>query len=272
MTLALNAVCAGYGGTDAIHEIDLVVRPREIVTLVGNNGAGKSTLVKAISGLLAIRAGSISFEGRRIDGWSVAARMRLGIAHVPEGRQIFSGFTVGENLKLGGYLHQGRGNEAHDRLEEIERLFPMLRERASALAGNLSGGQQQLLAIGRGLMAAPKLLLLDEPSLGLAPRVVAEIFDLIVRLRAQGLAILLSEQNARLGLAIADRGYVLENGRVVLTGTGADLIRSHEVAERYLGVGVDLEARSAERSTALAGRLRDLLAPATQRREPDGKP
>jgi branched-chain amino acid transport system ATP-binding protein len=259
MTLKLNAVSAGYGGVNVIHDVDLVVRPREIVTLVGNNGAGKSTLVKTISGLIPVRSGTISFDGRRIDGWSTAARMRLGIVHVPEGRQIFSGFTTGENLKLGGYLQTSGRNNANTRREEIWQLFPMLRDRMSALAGNLSGGQQQMLAIGRGLMAGPKLLMLDEPSLGLAPRVVSEIFDLIVRLREQGLAILLSEQNARSSLAIADRGYVIENGHVVLTGTGQDLLRSRDVADRYLGVGVALESQSADRRTRLAKHLRKLL-------------
>jgi branched-chain amino acid transport system ATP-binding protein len=262
MTLELNAVSAGYGSVDVIHEVDLVVRPREIVTLVGNNGAGKSTLVKAISGLIWLRAGSIRFEGQRIDGWSTAARMRLGIVHVPEGRQIFSGLTAAENLTLGGYLNAGKRNDANARREEVCRIFPMLRDRMSALAGNLSGGQQQMLAIGRGLMAGPRLLLLDEPSLGLAPRVVSEIFDLIVALREQGLAILLSEQNARLSLAISDRGYVIENGRVVLTGSGQDLLRSREVADRYLGIGGEPESRAADRSANLTTRLRDLLQPA----------
>jgi branched-chain amino acid transport system ATP-binding protein len=264
MTLKLDAVSAGYGGVDVIHDIDLVVRPREIVTLVGNNGAGKSTLVKAISGLLPVRAGSISFEEKRIDGWSTAARIRSGIVHVPEGRQIFSGFSIAENLQLGGYLHTSRRSDATTRQQEVWRLFPLLRERASTLAGNLSGGQQQMLAIGRGLMAEPKLLMLDEPSLGLAPRVVSEIFDLIVRLREQGLAILLSEQNARLSLDIADRGYVVENGRVVLTGSGQELLRSQEVADRYLGVGVELEGQSGDRRDELVGRLRDLSQPGMQ--------
>jgi branched-chain amino acid transport system ATP-binding protein len=259
MTLELKGVSAAYGNISVIHDVDLVVRSREIVTLVGSNGAGKSTLIKTISGLIPVRTGIISFEGHRIDGWSTAARLRSGIVHVPEGRQIFSGFSTAENLELGGYLRTGARNDADLRLEEIWRLFPMLRDRKSALAGNLSGGQQQMLAIGRGLMAAPKLLMLDEPSLGLAPRVVAEIFDLIVRLREQGLAILLSEQNARLGLSIADRGYVIENGRVVLAGSGQDLLRSPDVADRYLGVGVALDNQSADRRTQLANRLRALL-------------
>lgn len=264
MTLELKAVSASYGSVNVIHEVDLVVRPREIVTLVGNNGAGKSTLVKTISGLLPVRSGIISFEERRIDGWSTAARMRLGIVHVPEGRQIFPGFTTAENLAIGGYLRARMDDDVTTRREEIWRLFPKLRDRRSALAGNLSGGQQQMLAIGRGLMAGPKLLMLDEPSLGLAPRVVSEIFDLILRLREEGMGILLSEQNARQSLAIADRGYVIENGRVVLTGTGQDLLRSREVADRYLGIGGELESGSVERSARLTIGLRNLLQPAPQ--------
>jgi len=260
MTLDLRGVCAGYGGADAIHAIDLTVRPREIVALLGNNGAGKSTLVKAVSGLIPVRAGTISFEGRRIERWSTAARMRAGIVHVPEGRQIFAGFTTAENLELGGYLLRNTRNDAGKARQEIRRRFPMLSERMSTPGGNLSGGQQQMLAIGRGLMATPRLLMLDEPSLGLAPRVVAEVFDLIAALREQGLAILLSEQNANLSLAIADRGYVIDNGRVVLSGSGQELLRSKEVAERYLGVGVAPASQSADHRTQLADKLRALLS------------
>jgi len=259
MTLALTAVSAGYGGADVIRGIDLAVRPGEIVTLIGANGAGKSTLCKAVSGLVALRAGTIAFDGRRIDTLSTAARMRLGIVHVPEGRQIFAGLTVGENLALGGYVHGGRASHAGARLDQVGARFPVLRERLGALAGNLSGGQQQMLAIGRGLMADPKLLILDEPSLGLAPRLVGEMFALVQGLRAQGLAILLAEQNARLSLAIADRGYVIENGRVALSGRGQDLLRSHEVAERYLGVGATPAIDAAGGGAPLAERLRALL-------------
>jgi branched-chain amino acid transport system ATP-binding protein len=259
--LELHGVAAGYAGVTVIHDIDLTVGPREIVALVGNNGAGKSTLVKAISGLLAIRAGTISFEGRRIERWPTAARMRAGIVHVPEGRQIFAGFSTAENLALGGYLHAGAraGDNAADPREEIWQRFPVLRDRAATPGGNLSGGQQQILAIGRGLMARPRLLLLDEPSLGLAPRVVTEVFDLIKELRERGIAILLSEQNANLSLAIADRGYVVENGRVVLSGSGRELLRSREVAERYLGIGSATQDQSAQRRSELAARLRELL-------------
>jgi branched-chain amino acid transport system ATP-binding protein len=232
--LELQNISAGYGGVDVIRDIDLIVRAGEIVTLVGANGAGKSTLVKTISGLVPARSGTITFDGRRIETASTATRMRLGIAHVPEGRQVFAGLTVAENLALGAYVHRGHADETQARLGQVGARFPVLRERLSALAGHLSGGQQQMLAIGRGLMAAPKLMILDEPSLGLAPRLVSEMFELIQGLRRQGLAILLSEQNAQLSLAIADRGYVIENGRVALSGSGQDLLRSKDVADRYL--------------------------------------
>ncbi len=258
MTLELHQVSAGYGGVDVVHGIDLTVRAGEIVTLVGANGAGKSTLVKTISGVVPARAGTIAFAGQRIERLAVAARMRRGIVHVPEGRQIFAGLTVGENLALGGYVHRGRAEDAGARLAAVTARFPALRDRLTGLAGNLSGGQQQMLAIGRGLMADPKLLILDEPSLGLAPRLVGEMFDLVRGLREQGIAILLSEQNAQMSLAIADRGYVIENGRVALTGAGAELLQSKEVAERYLGIGAEPGRASADHAD-LAQSLRALL-------------
>jgi branched-chain amino acid transport system ATP-binding protein len=257
--LTLHDISAGYGGVDVIRGIDLTVRAGEIVTLVGANGAGKSTLVKTISGLVPARSGTITFDDRRIETASTATRMRLGIAHVPEGRQVFAGLTVAENLALGAYVHGGRPEQTQARLAEVGARFPVLRDRMSALAGNLSGGQQQMLAIGRGLMAAPKLMILDEPSLGLAPRLVSEMFELIQGLRRQGLAILLSEQNAQLSLAIADRGYVIENGRVALSGSGQDLLRSKDVADRYLGVGATAEAAGPAGGGQLAERLRALL-------------
>lgn len=259
MTLELHRLSAGYGGMNVIHDIDLTVRPHEIVTLVGANGAGKSTLLKTISGLTLSRSGTITFDGERIDAAPTATRMRLGIVHVPEGRQIFSGLSVSENLELGAYIHR-RGSEGTDtRRAEVATRFPVLQERLSEVAGNLSGGQQQMLAIGRGLMSRPKLLMLDEPSLGLAPRLVTEIFELIVSLRDQGLAILLCEQNAQLSLAIADRGYVIENGRVALTGSGQELLQSKDVADRYLGVGAKLETSLDRRTNNASMRLRDLL-------------
>lgn len=259
MTLELQRLSAGYGGMDVIHDIDLTVRPREIVTLIGANGAGKSTLLKTISGLTPSRTGTITFNGERIEATPTATRMRLGIVHVPEGRQIFSGLSVSENLELGAYIHRRRSDETDAQRAEVATRFPVLRERMLEVAGNLSGGQQQMLAIGRGLMSHPKLLMLDEPSLGLAPRLVTEIFDLIVSLRDQGLAILLSEQNAQLSLAIADRGYVIENGRVALTGSGQELLRSKDVADRYLGIGAELESAGVDEKDKLTNRLRDLL-------------
>jgi branched-chain amino acid transport system ATP-binding protein len=258
VTLELRRITAGYGGIDVVHEIDLVVRPGEIVTLVGSNGAGKSTLVKAISGLIPIREGTMLLDETRIDAASTALRMRLGIVHIPEGRQIFSGLSVAENLELGAFIHKGDASRIAETQRSVLKYFPTLRERLTSVAGNLSGGQQQMLAIGRGLMANPKLLILDEPSLGLAPLVVAEIFRLITDLRKQGLAILLSEQNAQLALAIADRGYVIEKGRVALTGTGRELLQSKDVSDRYLGVGTKLESSAGQRRSFIVMRLRAL--------------
>jgi branched-chain amino acid transport system ATP-binding protein len=259
MTLELQRLSAGYGGTDVIHDIDLTVRPREIVALIGANGAGKSTLLKTISGLTPSRTGTITFNGERIEAAPTATRMRLGIVHVPEGRQIFSGLSVSENLELGAYLHRHRSDETDAQRIEVATRFPVLCERMSEVAGNLSGGEQQMLAIGRGLMSRPKLLMLDEPSLGLAPRLVTEIFNLIVGLRDQGLAILLSEQNAQLSLAVADRGYVIENGRVALTGSGHQLLQSKGVADRYLGVGARHESSSPHLKDGISRRLHDLM-------------
>jgi len=259
MTLELQRLSAGYGGIDVIHDIDLTVRPREIVTLIGANGAGKSTLLKTISGLTRSSTGTITFNGARIEASPIATRMRLGIVHVPEGRQIFSGLSVSENLELGAYIHRRRSDEADAQRADVATRFPVLRERMLEVAGNLSGGQQQMLAIGRGLMARPKLLMLDEPSLGLAPRLVTEILDLIISLRDQGIAILLSEQNAQLSLAVADRGYVFENGRVVLTGSGKELLQSRDVADRYLGIGTIHESSSPRLKDGISRRLHALM-------------
>jgi len=259
MSLELRGISAGYAGVNVIHEISLVVRPREIVTLVGANGAGKSTLLKCISGLISCSGGAMKFNDKNIEQVSTAARMQLGIVHVPEGRQIFSGLTVAENLQLGGFIHWRDSRRADENQAKVLERFPALQERLSETAGNLSGGQQQMLAIGRGLMSQPKLLMLDEPSLGLAPRMVLEIFNLIDALRQQGIAILLSEQNAQLSLAVADRGYVIENGRVVLTGLGQELLQSKEVADRYLGAGAQAKSSEEAKGSELVTRLRDLL-------------
>jgi branched-chain amino acid transport system ATP-binding protein len=256
--LELKAVSVGYGRNRVLQNVNLTLERGEIVTLLGANGAGKSTLAKSISGLIHAEAGSILLDGEPIEALPPAERLRRGIAHVPEGRQIFAGMTVAENLALGAYASPDADNT--ERLQFIWTLFPILRERMQDLAGNFSGGQQQMLAIARGLMSKPKILLLDEPSLGVAPLLVAEIFRLIVSLRAQGITILLAEQNARQALSIADRGYVFENGRITLSGPSKDLLNSPDVAERYLGMGSATEVSGAT-SAALAGKLRGVLFP-----------
>jgi branched-chain amino acid transport system ATP-binding protein len=258
MMLELRGVSAGYtAGAPVLQEIDLALAQGEIVTLVGANGAGKSTLVKTISGLMRPVAGQILFEGRPIEALPPAERLALGIAHVPEGRQVFAGMTVAENLRLGAYAGRGSRDPTAraERLQDVCAQFPVLRERMGDAAGNFSGGQQQMLAIARGLMSGPQLIMLDEPSLGLSPLLVAEVFRLVRQLRDRGLTVLLAEQNARAALAIADRGYVIENGRVTLSGPAADLLASPEIAARYLGVGGAGTALS-EASVQLAAELR----------------
>src|SRR6516164_10746045 len=256
--LELKNVCVGYARHRVLENVDLTLEQGEIVTLLGANGAGKSTLAKAISGLLRLETGTILLEGEAIEALMPAERLRRGIAHVPEGRQIFAGMTVAENLELGAYASSETDHAAQ--LEIVWTLFPVLRQRMKDIAGNFSGGQQQMLAIARGLMSRPKILVLDEPSLGIAPLLVAEIFSLIVNLRAQGITILLAEQNARQALSIADRGYVFENGKITLSGSSKDLLNSPEIAERYLGMGGATEV-SAAASVALAGKLRTVLFP-----------
>lgn len=261
MILDLRGVSAGYGSEPVLQGIELSLARGEIVTLVGANGAGKSTLVKTISGLMRPMAGEITFEGRRIDALSPAERLRLGIVHVPEGRQLFAGMTVAENLRLGAIVtgeSTGAGLDA--RMREVLDIFPVLRDRLGDPAGNFSGGQQQMLAIARGLMSRPRIVMLDEPSLGLAPLLVAEVFRLVQDLRVRGLTVLLAEQNARSALSIADRGYVIENGRVTLSGPAAELLASPEIAARYLGVGTAVPATQA--SVRLAAALRECIGAA----------
>jgi branched-chain amino acid transport system ATP-binding protein len=273
--LAVRGLTAGYGDAQVLRAVDLDVAPGEIVALVGANGAGKSTLLKCISGLLAPAAGTIELDGRAIAGLPPARIVPLGIAHVPEGRQIFSRLSVADNLMLGAYSVLGRltREDLAARTAEVCGVFPALAPRLAEEASLLSGGQQQMLAIARGLMAHPRLLLLDEPSLGLAPVLVAEIFGVLRRLREAGAGLLIVEQNARLSLAIADRGYVLETGRIVLAGTGRDLARNPEVIHRYLGVGADarVEADGRETAAALAARLRTVLG-GQARREDSQRP
>jgi branched-chain amino acid transport system ATP-binding protein len=258
--LEIQRLTTGYGADAVVHDAGLVVKTGEIVALIGANGAGKSTLLKAISGLLPVRSGKILFDGERIEQLSSRERVRRGLAHVPEGRQVFAGLSIEENLWLGGSAHRRLPEEeASRRLTDMCARFPVLGERLHLPAGNLSGGQQQMLAIARGLMSRPRLLLLDEPSLGLSPLLVSEIFRLVASLRAQGMAILLSEQNARQSLAIADRAYVLEAGRVVLEGTGQELLGDQQVAERYLGVGKAVNAPGQRDAAQLAARLGNIL-------------
>lgn len=252
MMLQVQGLSLGYTGTPVLVGADLALSQGEIVTLIGANGAGKSTLVKGISGLMRPMAGQVLFEGRAVDALSPAERLRLGITHVPEGRQVFAGMTVAENLQLGAFA-AGPGRQ--DRLRQVCEQFPILRERMGDVVGNFSGGQQQMLAIARGMMSGPKLLMLDEPSLGLSPLLVAEVFRLVQQLRDRGLTILLAEQNARAALSIADRGYVIENGRVTLSGPARDLLASPEIAARYLGVGAAGNAPTAA-TARLAAELR----------------
>jgi branched-chain amino acid transport system ATP-binding protein len=214
--------------------VSLEVREGEAVALIGSNGAGKTTTLRAISGLLPVRAGRVEFEGARLDGLSSAQIVERGIAHVPEGRQLFPTLTVRDNLELGSRAtHRRRRDET---LALVFSLFPRLRERERQLAGTLSGGEQQMCAIGRGLMARPRLLLLDEPSLGLAPVMVKLIFEILQRVNADGTTILLVEQNVPRALQLSHRGYVLENGRLVLAGTREQLLASPHVKQAYLGV------------------------------------
>jgi len=226
-----------YGRIRVLDNVSLSVKPGEIVTLIGANGAGKSTMLNCISSLIPSREGEILFQGQRINGQPPEAIVRLGICQVPEGRQIFQPLTVLENLELGAYLRFGRGGRIsiQQDLNMVFSLFPVLSERSNQISGTLSGGEQQMLAIGRALMSRPKLLLLDEPSMGLAPRLVVDIFHTISRLRHEGLTILVVEQNARAALKIADRGYVLETGRVILQGSAAELLEDHDVKRAYLG-------------------------------------
>jgi branched-chain amino acid transport system ATP-binding protein len=229
--LEVVALGSRYGRIPALAGIDLRVMPGELVALVGANGAGKTTLLRTISGVQRISGGTIRFDGQDMTRLSARKRVQLGVVQVPEGRQVFGPLSVEDNLRLGAFA---RGSA--DTLESVLALFPVLGEKRLALAGTLSGGQQQMLAIGRALMANPRLLLLDEPSMGLAPRIVAEIFAQIAGLKVQGTTILLVDQNARAALSIADRGYVMETGRVVLDGPAAELLRDPQVQQAYMGL------------------------------------
>jgi len=233
--LEIIDLCAAYGETGVLHGISLTADPGQITAIIGANGAGKSTMLKCVTGLLKPSRGRILWEGRDLSKVSTAGIVSLGVTMVPEGRHIFPQMTVAENLDMGAYLRHDKDGIKEDRAWVIE-LFPSLRSRLRQQAGTLSGGEQQMLAVGRALMSAPKLLLMDEPSMGLAPVIVEEVFRAIGRIRQMGKTVLLVEQNAVLTLTIADKGYVLELGNIVLTGTGQELLHNPKVEKAYLGV------------------------------------
>jgi branched-chain amino acid transport system ATP-binding protein len=232
--LEVQNLVAGYGGTDVLRGIDLTVKAGEIVAVLGANGVGKTTLNRALSGLIKPRSGAIRFLGDEIAGCKPSAIVAAGLIHVPEGRRIFPNMSVRDNLVLGSYRRGKPAREAN--LERMFSLFPRLRERTTQAAGTLSGGEQQMLAIGRGLMGEPKLLILDEPSLGLSPLLVEEMFTLIARIATEGLAVMLVEQNVVQSLELAARAYVLENGRIVVQGAAADIAADPALKHAYLGL------------------------------------
>jgi branched-chain amino acid transport system ATP-binding protein len=231
--LAIRGLRSGYGKIKVLHDVDLTIEQGQIVSLIGANGAGKTTLLKTITGLIPASAGQIDFAGTSIAGRPAHKIVALGISHVAEGRAVLKRMTVLDNLRMGAYV---RSDSEVDRdITQVLERFPVLAERRNQMAGTLSGGEQQMLAIGRALVARPRLLLLDEPSLGLAPKIVTRIFITLRELKQEGTTILLVEQNARLALQIANQGYVMERGRIVLSGSGKDLLNMPEVQRTYLG-------------------------------------
>ena len=233
MMLAVKDLHVAYGRIEALHDISLSVPGGKIISVIGSNGAGKTTLLNTISGLIRPRSGQVTLDGRPLPA-AAHLTVAAGIVQVPEGRKVFSSLTVDENLTMGAYLSR-RADAARTR-QEVYAMFPILKQRAGQAAGTLSGGEQQMLAIGRGLMSLPKVMLLDEPSLGLAPKIVKQVFELIQEINRRGVTIVLVEQNARKALAVADHAYVLENGHIVLEGTGAELASNPRVEAAYLGV------------------------------------
>jgi branched-chain amino acid transport system ATP-binding protein len=235
--LRIRNLHAGYGGLTVLKGLSLHVEPGEIVAIVGPNGAGKSTLLKVVAGLVPATSGEITLDGQSVPSGAAEAMVARGCALVPEGRQLFQTLSVAENLWLGAYLRlrRGRKREAEATLERVYGLFPVLRDRRGQLAGTLSGGEQQMVAIGRALMSAPRLLLMDEPSTGIAPLLVRAILDTVAALRSEGLTLLLVEQNAREALAVADRGYVIETGSLMLEGASRELLDNPDVQRAYLG-------------------------------------
>jgi len=232
--LEVKDLHVSYGGIRALRGVNLEVPDGRIVTLIGANGAGKSTLLRTISGLVKAESGSITYDGKEILGMPINKILELGIAQVPEGRRVFTNLSVLENLKIGAYLRKDKAGIQKD-IEWVYELFPRLQERSWQMAGTLSGGEQQMLAVGRALMSRPKLMMMDEPSLGLAPLVVKGIFEIIREINRQGVTVLLIEQNANMALKTADLAYVLETGEITLHGTGAELLTNEAVKRAYLG-------------------------------------
>ena len=241
--LAIKDLVVRYGEIEAVHGVTLDVEEGQVVTLLGSNGAGKSTTLRAISGLIAPAAGDILFEGKSIAGYSPDAVVRMGISHVPEGRRVFPGLSVRENIMLGASNRRGGAGILGREADQMFELFPDIRPFRDALGWTLSGGQQQMVAVARGLMAKPRLLLLDEPSLGLAPVIVQAVFRIISEIRRRGTTVLLVEQNARMGLSVADYGYVLESGRLALGGKPDELWGNEAIRAAYLGGGQAAAAR-----------------------------
>ena len=230
--LKVNDLKVNFGGIEAVKGISFEVKKGEIVTLIGSNGAGKSTTLRTISGIVKPAAGSIVFEGTNITKVNSSKIVKMGITLCPEGRRVFPDMTVFENIKIGAYL---RNDNLQDDIERCYKLFPILKERSSQLAGTLSGGEQQMLAVARSLMSRPKIMMLDEPSLGLAPLVVKDIFSILKEINQEGVTILLIEQNANMALRIADKAYVLETGKIVMSGAGRELLENEKIKEAYLG-------------------------------------
>jgi branched-chain amino acid transport system ATP-binding protein len=234
--LQINGIDVYYGDVQVLKEISLDVQDKELVAVIGANGAGKTTLLKTISGLLKPREGSITFEGKRISGVEAHKLVSRGIIQIPEGRLLFSEMTVRENLEMGAFLVKEKAVK-EERMDTVFQMFPVLQERQKQLAGTMSGGEQQMLAVGRGLMAGPKVMMFDEPSLGLSPKLVKQIFDLVLKINKElGVTVLLVEQNVQHSCQISDRAFVIENGEVVLSGAGTDMLENEHVRRAYLGL------------------------------------
>jgi branched-chain amino acid transport system ATP-binding protein len=234
--LQINGIDVYYGDVQVLKEVSLDVQDKELVAVIGANGAGKTTLLKTISGLLKPREGTITFEGKRISGVEAHKLVSRGIVQIPEGRLLFPEMSVRENLEMGCFLVKDKALK-EERMETVFKMFPVLQERQKQLAGTMSGGEQQMLAVGRGLMAGPKMMMFDEPSLGLSPKLVKQIFDLVLKINKElGVTVLLVEQNVQLSCQISDRAFVIENGEVVLSGCGCDMLENEHVRRAYLGL------------------------------------